>query len=42
MAGLKTRIEPLLARALVDLPVFIGAAGGGVRMAGPDCGTTGH
>jgi hypothetical protein len=41
MAGLKTRTL-LLARAIVDLPVFIGAAGGRVRMAGPDCGTTGH
>ena len=42
MAGIKTRTQPLLSRAIVELPVFIGAAGGGVRMAGPDCGTTGH
>ena len=42
MAGIKTRTQPLPARAIVDLPVFIGAAGGRVRMAGPDCGTTGH
>jgi hypothetical protein len=42
MAGTLTRTPLLFARAVVDLPVFFGAAGGRVRMAGPDCGTTGH
>jgi hypothetical protein len=42
MAALKTRTQLLLARAIVDLPAFIGAAGGRDRMAGPDRGTTGH
>ena len=42
MAGTKSRMQLTLARAVVDLPAFLGAAGGRVRMAGPDCGTTGH
>lgn len=42
MAGNKSRTQLTPARAIVDLPAFLGAAGGRVRMAGPDCGTTGH
>ncbi|HEY6429430.1 MAG TPA: hypothetical protein VIX84_19570 [Acidimicrobiales bacterium] len=41
MAG-TTRTQLKLARAIVDVPAFLGAAGGRVRMAGPDRGTTGH
>jgi hypothetical protein len=39
---MKTRAELALARAIVNLPAFLGAAGGRDRMAGPDCGITGH
>jgi hypothetical protein len=42
MAGMKTRTQLLLACAIVDLPAFLGAAGGRDRMAGPDCSLTGH
>ncbi len=42
MAGTKSSTQLSLARAIVDLPASLGAAGGRVRMAGPDCGTTGH
>jgi hypothetical protein len=42
MAGTKSRAQLTVARAIVDLPAFLGAAGGRVRMAGPDRGTTGH
>jgi hypothetical protein len=42
MAGLTTRMQPLPARAIVDLSAVFGAAGGRVRRAGPVCGTTGH
>ena len=42
MAGTKSRTQLTLAVVIVDLPAFLGAAGGRVRMAGPDCGTTGH
>jgi hypothetical protein len=42
MAGTQFRAQLKFARAIVALPAFIGAAGGRVRMAGPDCGTTGH
>jgi hypothetical protein len=42
MAGMKIRTELLHGRAIVDLPEFLGAAGGRDRMAGPDCGITGH
>jgi hypothetical protein len=41
MAG-TTRTQLKLVRAIVDVPAFLGAAGGRVRMAGPDRGTTGH
>jgi hypothetical protein len=42
MAGTQTGVQLKFARAIVVLPAFLGAAGGRVRMAGPDCGTTGH
>ena len=42
MAGTKSRTQLTLAGVIVDLPAFLGATGGRVRMAGPDCGTTGH
>ncbi len=44
MAGMKIYTPLLLARALVVLPVFPGAAGvgGRDRMAGPLCDITGH
>jgi hypothetical protein len=41
MAG-TNRTQLNLARAIVDVPAYFGAAGGRVRMAGPDRGTTGH
>jgi hypothetical protein len=37
---IRTQLKP--ARAIVDVSAFLGAAGGRVRMAGPDCDTTGH
>jgi hypothetical protein len=42
MAGKQTRPQLKLAGAIGVLPAFLGAAGGRVRMSGPDCGTTGH